>query len=114
MNAEIWDYSIEMSGNVDLTGFGVEARDGSIGKIDEATHDVGASWLVVDTGPWILGRKVVIPASAIAAVDLDAEHVALALTKDQVKHSPELDELEDAGDPAFRLRVGEYYTALPR
>src|SRR5436190_19454364 len=33
---------------------------GSIGKIDEATNDTGSSSVVVDTGPWIFGRKVVI------------------------------------------------------
>ena len=34
--------------------------DGEIGKIDEATYDVGSAFVVVDTGPWILGRKVLI------------------------------------------------------
>ena len=32
-------------------GFSVEATDGGIGKIDEATGDVGRSQLIVDTGP---------------------------------------------------------------
>ena len=35
-------------------------RDGSIGKVDELTDEVGRSAVVVDTGPWIFGRKVVI------------------------------------------------------
>ena len=44
------------------TGFGVEAIDGSIGKVDEATYDTDSSSIVVDTGPWIFGRKVMLPA----------------------------------------------------
>ena len=34
-----------------VVGYGVEASDGSIGKVDEATFEVGSSYLVVDTGP---------------------------------------------------------------
>ena len=39
------------SNRCQLDGFSVEARGGAIGKIDEATDDVGASFVVVDTGP---------------------------------------------------------------
>ncbi|MBD0291736.1 MAG: PRC-barrel domain containing protein, partial [Thermoleophilia bacterium] len=46
----------------DVVGFSVEATDGGIGKVDEATYDVGQSYLVVDTGPWIFGKKVLLPA----------------------------------------------------
>jgi hypothetical protein len=50
------------TGPADLVGFDVEATDGNIGKIDEATYDVGGSYVVVDTGPWIFGKKVMLPA----------------------------------------------------
>ena len=56
-----------------LNGFGVEAVDGSIGKIDEATYDVGSSYIVVDTGPWIFGKKVMLPAGVIERIDYDDE-----------------------------------------
>ena len=36
----------------------MEATDGSIGKVDEATSEGGSSYIVVDTGPWIFGKKV--------------------------------------------------------
>ena len=57
----------------DVVGYGVEARDGSIGKVDDATYDAGASHLVVDTGPWIFGKKVMLPAGVIESVDHDRE-----------------------------------------
>jgi hypothetical protein len=62
---EIWTFTVATPPNVDLTGFKVEARDGSIGKVDEATHEAGGSFIVVDTGPWIFGKKVMIPAGVI-------------------------------------------------
>ena len=43
----------------DLTGYSVAAVDGDIGYVDKATNELlGSSYLVVDTGPWIFGRKV--------------------------------------------------------
>jgi hypothetical protein len=54
---------------MDLTDFKVEARDGSIGKVDESTADAGKSYIVVDTGPWIFGRKVVLPAQTIERIE---------------------------------------------
>jgi hypothetical protein len=33
-----------------VVGYAVEARDGSIGKVDDATYDTDSSYLVVDTG----------------------------------------------------------------
>ena len=44
--------------SADIVGYEAHATDGHIGKVDEASNDVGASQLVVDTGPWIFGRKV--------------------------------------------------------
>ena len=86
--AEIWTFrampGIDLE-SVDLTGFKVEATDGSIGKVDEATYDTGSSYLVVDTGPWILGRKVMLPAGVIDRIDSDEERIYVDLTKDEIK-----------------------------
>ena len=64
MGTDLWTYP-ETVGRMDLTGFEVEAVDGSIGKVDEATNDVGESYVVVDTGVWIFGNKVLLPAGVI-------------------------------------------------
>ena len=63
-----------------------------IGKVDEATHETGGSFIVVDTGPWIFGRKVMLPAGVIRDVDLHSEMVFVDLTKDEIKNAPEFDE----------------------
>ena len=94
---------------MDLTGFNVEATDGSIGKVDEATHETSRSYIVVDTGPWIFGKKVLLPAGVIQRVDLDTETVFVNQTKDQIKNAPEFDETHYRSD-AYRAQVGDYYT----
>jgi hypothetical protein len=109
---ELWTFTIDTPGidlsTVDLTGFKVEARDGSIGKVDEATYEAGGSFIVVDTGPWIFGKKVMLPAGVIRDVDLDAETVFVDLTKDEIKNAPEFDETTYR-EQSYRNELGEYY-----
>jgi hypothetical protein len=96
------------TGSSDLVGYDVEATDGSIGKIDEATYDVGASYVVVDTGPWIFGKKVMLPAGTISRVDPDERKVYVDRTKGEIKDSPEFDKDTYTGSE-YRDRLGSYY-----
>ena len=105
---EIWTYTEEAIGAMDLTGYEVEALDGSIGKVDEASNDVGASYIVVDTGPWIFGKKVMLPAGVISRLDSEEEKIYVNRTKDQIKNSPEFDP-DRFGDKTYRGELGSYY-----
>ncbi|GAA4579460.1 hypothetical protein GCM10023176_57250 [Micromonospora coerulea] len=93
---------------LDLTGYRVEATDGRIGAIDEASDEAGVRYLVVDTGPWIFGRKVLLPVGTVARVDHLTRTVYVDRTRDQVKNSPAFDP-EEFGRPEYRERVGGYY-----
>ena len=106
----IWTYQESISARAlpDLSGYKVEARDGGIGKIDQATNYVGSACIVVDTGPWILGKKVMIPAGTVHNIDPDTETVFVDRTKDEIKNAPEYDELRFS-DPAYRNELGRYY-----
>jgi hypothetical protein len=106
---DVWSYQAEPTiGDVDLTGFSVEATDGGIGKVDEATYEAGSSYLIVDTGPWIFGKKVMLPAGVVQRVDPDSETLFVSRTKDEIKNAPEFDE-DFATNDEYRNRVGEYY-----
>src|SRR5437763_14138299 len=89
--ADVWVYRQAAWMQTDLSGYSVEALDGGIGKIDEASDDVGASFIVVDTGPWIFGKKVMLPAGVIGRVDPGEKKVYANRTKEQIKNSPEFD-----------------------
>jgi len=104
----IWTYRETILAQRDFTGYKVEARDGSIGKIDETSSDVGSAYIIVDTGPWILGKKVMIPAGALRDVDPDTETVFVDRTKDEIKNAPEYDE-DRFADQGYRDELGRYY-----
>jgi hypothetical protein len=106
--AGIWVYRQTQWTQRDLSGFSVEALDGSIGKVDEASNDVSASYIVVDTGPWIFGKKVMLPAGVIRDVDLDTETVFVNRSKDEIKNAPEFDETKARSD-SYRNKLGSYY-----
>jgi hypothetical protein len=112
---EVWSYRTvtelgadTLDPQIDLTGFGVEAIDGSIGKVDEASYESGRSHLVVDTGPWIFGKKVMLPAGVVQRIDQDDKNVYVNRTKDQIKNAPEFDESLLA-DESYRGELGSYY-----
>jgi hypothetical protein len=93
---------------VDLSGFKVEALDGSIGSIDESTYGTERSYIVVDTGPWIFGKKVMLPAGVIDRVDVEEGKVYVNRTKDEIKNSPEYDD-SMFEDETYRGSLGSYY-----
>src|SRR5919201_1136796 len=106
---EMWTFTVATPPNIDLTGFEVEATDGKIGKVDEATHEVGGSFIVVDTGPWIFGKKVMIPAGVIRDIDPDTQTIFVSRTKDEIKNAPEFDETLYR-DQRYRDELGSYYS----
>jgi hypothetical protein len=106
--AEIWTYRETVTAPPNIDGYEVEAIDGSIGKVDEATNEIGASSIVVDTGPWIFGKKVLLPAGVIDRIDSQDEKVYVNRTKDEIKNAPEFDESRSR-EGNYRDEVGTYY-----
>jgi hypothetical protein len=111
---DVWSYrDTPLATNVgrqNIVGYEVEALDGSIGKVDEATHDAGSAYIVVDTGPWIFGKKVMLPAGLIHNADHNDEKIFVNRTKDQIENAPEFDDALTRDD-AYRGRLGSYYRA---
>ena len=92
----------------DLAGYDVEATDGHIGKVDEATYEAGSSWIVVDTGFWIFGKKRMVPAGVIERIDPEGRKVYVSLSKDEIKQAPDFNEARRYED-AYREELSDYY-----
>ena len=59
MRTDLWNYPTGTTTPLDVEGFKVRATDGEIGKIDEATYDVGSAFVVVDTRLQTRGAPIV-------------------------------------------------------
>jgi hypothetical protein len=104
----IWRYEDPAWGEIDLVGFDVEALDGEIGKVEAAGQEIGIRYLVVDTGPWIFGKKVMLPAGLVERIDVPDKLVYVGRTKEVIKRAPELNEVRHH-DPRYREALSVYY-----
>ncbi|ROQ60109.1 hypothetical protein EDD93_7529 [Streptomyces sp. 840.1] len=116
MSDSIWGYqpTTGHTAGTDLIGYKVEATDGSIGKVDKHSDDVNSAYLVVDTGLWIFGKHVLLPAGTVRTVDQAERKIFVDLTKDQIKDSPEFDKDKHVGDAGYHEQIGGYYDSYRR
>lgn len=109
MQVELWTYrEADALQEVDVTGFEVEATDGKVGTVVEAAYELGSSWLVVDTGPWIFGRKVLLPAGTVESVDVEARKLYVDRSREEIEKAPEHDPSGYA-EQEYRLALADYY-----
>ena len=117
-NTNVWVYRETLRGDFDTTtnliGYDVEASDGHIGKVDEASKETTRQYLVVDTGFWIFGKKRLVPAGVVNRIDHENRNVYLSMTKDQVKQAPDFEENRTSADEVYYDKFGSYYGEFGR
>jgi hypothetical protein len=103
-----------------LTGYTLRATDGEIGSVEDFYFDDEAwaiRYLVVDTGKWLPGRKVLISPISLGAVDDDGKKLDVKLNKNQVENSPDIDKHKPISrqheSELFRYYNYPYYWAGP-
>lgn len=77
-----------------LIGYKIGATDGELGKVVDFYFDDkkwNIRYLVVETGGWLQGRKVLISAQEISKCDVEQKKFNVKLTMDQIRHSPDID-----------------------
>ena len=85
----------------EITGYSIHAKDGDIGKvvdfvIDDVTWKI--QFLVVETGNWFLGKKVVISPEWIKEVNWQEQKLTINHLMEEVKNSPEYDASQSTYD----------------
>jgi sporulation protein YlmC with PRC-barrel domain len=83
----LWNASV-------INGFTIAETDGELGSVKDLLVDDKAwvvRWLIVDTGNWLPGRKVLLPPSVLGTPDREMRQFPVKLTKQQVKDSPDVD-----------------------
>jgi hypothetical protein len=107
-NENLWSYRPDVYGgdqSLDLIGFEVEAPDGTIGVVEEESTMTGDSYIVIDTGSWLLDRSTLLPAGLITRVDPPRRVVYVSPTKEEIKGAPKFHH----HDAASGERLSDYY-----
>ena len=95
-----------------LIGFKLKETDGEIGNIEDFYFD-DITWkvryLVVRTGNWFTGRKVLISPKSLQKMDWENEEFQVNLTQEQIKNSPDI----DTEKPVSRQQEEQLYNYYP-
>jgi uncharacterized protein YrrD len=95
----------------DLHGFTIEALDGDIGAVTDCYFDdvsYAVRYVLVDTGRWLSGRKVLLSPLSFRALDWEHRRISVALTKAQVEASPAIDTQEPVSRQHETIYFGHY------
>jgi len=104
----LWDASA-------INGYAIEASDGTLGTVNDLLFDDVTwfvRWLVVDTGNWLPGRKVLLPVSALGQPDQVRRLFPVKLTMQQVKDGPDVD-TDQPVSRQIEAHVYDYYGWAP-
>jgi len=74
-----------------LTGYQLDSRDGEMGRVEEFYFDDQrwvVRYLVVDTGSWLTGRRVLLSPYGLGAVSDVKHQISVNLSKKQIEGSP--------------------------
>lgn len=77
-----------------LQKFEIAATDGQIGSVADVLFDDDrwtVRYLIVDTGSWLPGRRVLISPISVVQTEWDAQRLVLSISREQVEHSPHVD-----------------------
>ncbi|MNL17351.1 hypothetical protein D3C87_1384410 [compost metagenome] len=95
----------------EIEGYHIHAIDGKIGEVEDFIVD-DQNWiinyLVVDTGNWFPGKKVVLSPQWIKQVSWEDAAVQVNVPVDAVKHSPEYDPSKPLQD-TYKEKLHNYY-----
>ena len=94
-----------------VNGYTIHAIDGKIGDVEDFIVD-DSSWkldyLVVDTGHWFPGKKVLISPKLVKGIKWDSSEVNIKVSEADVKNSPEY-EPGEAISESYSANLQNYY-----
>ena len=96
-------------------GFSLLATDGDIGKVDDLLFNDDhwtTAYLVVNTGRWLSGRRVLLPPAALGSPSWKERTFPVALKKEQVRNSPGVD-LDQPVSRQYEIELHEHYGWMP-
>jgi sporulation protein YlmC with PRC-barrel domain len=104
-----------------IRNYAIHASDGEIGSLHDLYFDdrsTAVRYLVIDTGQWLPGRRVLVAPAAIGGLDPVRQEVITGLTRQQVQDSPGVETDQPVSrqqETALHTHYGwtPYWTAPP-
>jgi uncharacterized protein YrrD len=97
-----------------VNGYSIHAADGSIGDVEDFIFD-DTSWkidfMVVDTGHWFTGKKILISPKLIKEINWDTSEVIVNTSVEHIKNSPEYFPEQVLTDD-YVINLHDYYGRL--
>lgn len=94
-----------------VKGYTIKAADGEVGEIADFIIDDDAweiKFLVVDTGNWFTGKKVLLSPGWIKEIDWINSSIVVKASVDAIKNSPEYDHGKPLSE-LYETELNEYY-----
>jgi Protein of unknown function (DUF2795) len=111
-STELWRFRDQALERIDVRGFEVRARDGSIGTVAQAVEGTAGGYLVVDPGAAMpLGRQLLVPAGLVEEVDTERRRISVQVDRKQAMDAPEYDPRLPLDDPSSSV-FGAYFNSL--
>jgi len=94
-----------------ITTYALEAVDGEIGKFEEIYFEDSyfmIRYLVVNTGRWLSGRKVLLSPFTVGEVDNQKHTIFIELTQEQIERSPPIESNQPVSRE-YEINYFKYY-----
>ena len=98
-----------------LTGYEIRARDGGIGHCKDLLFDDDhwtVRWVVVDTGGWLRGRKVVVSPVCLGEPIWSSQALPVRLTREEIEKAPPLNEHAPVSRH-YEIALNEHFAIMP-
>jgi hypothetical protein len=95
----------------EMLNYSILATDGEIGTVSDVLvgdSDLKLRYLVIDTGGWLSGRKVLLSTAWLSSVEPGKETVVVNIEKKRIMDSPPY-EASESIDRAYEERLHDYY-----
>ena len=95
----------------EVSGYRIHAQDGEIGKIADFLlddKDWSIRYLVINTGKWLPGKKVLMSPAWILQIDWTTETILVTLSSERIQSAPEYDPSKIIS-PDYELALYKHY-----
>lgn len=99
------------SDQADLIGYRVVGTDEEIGSVAEVVNSSDQPGFVVDTGAWVVGQRILLPAGTVESIDHTARSIKVDRSGTDIRDAPPY-EVDSGESQEYRDHLTHYYCDL--